>query len=178
MMRYLCRTADHIVTVSENSRRDIIEFFNVDEKRITNTYQAVRIPQKFLDVKLDQVVETNINSFGLGYEDYFLFLGAIEPKKNLSRLIDAYAASGTKRPLVVVGATAWQFAGDVEKIRDERFLNYRISSDSVAPIRHVRHLSYLDFQQVVGLIRGARAMLFPSLYEGFGLPVLEAMQLG
>ena len=178
MMRHLCKTADHIVTVSEHSRRDIMKFFGVSKGRVTNTYQAVNIPQRLLDASLDQVVSMIANAFELDYEGYFLFVGAIEPKKNLSRLIDAYAASGTKRPLVIAGGFGWQYESDVAKINDERFLRYRFAENVISPRRQIRHLSYVPFEQLVALIRGARALLFPSLYEGFGLPVLEAMQLG
>jgi glycosyltransferase involved in cell wall biosynthesis len=178
LMRHLCKTADHIVTVSEHSRRDIMQFFGVSEDRVTNTYQAINIPRRFLDTSLDQVAGMIANAFELDYEDYFLFVGAIEPKKNLSRLIDAYAASGTKRPLVIAGGLGWQYESDVEKIKDERFLRYQLAQNVISPRRQIRHLSYVPFEQLVALIRGARALLFPSLYEGFGLPVLEAMQLG
>ena len=178
MMRHLCKVADHIVTVSEHSRRDIMELFDVSEDRVTNTYQAVNIPQRFLDASLEQVVSLITNAFELDYEGYFLFVGAIEPKKNLSRLIDAYAASGTKRPLVIAGGIGWQHEKDIEKINSERFLRYQFANNVLSPTRQIRHLSYVPFEQLVALIRGSRALLFPSLYEGFGLPVLEAMQLG
>jgi glycosyltransferase involved in cell wall biosynthesis len=155
-----------------------MQFFGVSEDRVTNTYQAINIPRRFLDTSLDQVTGMIANAFELDYEDYFLFVGAIEPKKNLSRLIDAYAASGTKRPLVIAGGLGWQYESDVEKINDERFLRYQLTGNVISPRRRIRHLSYVPFEQLVALIRGARALLFPSLYEGFGLPVLEAMQLG
>jgi glycosyltransferase involved in cell wall biosynthesis len=109
---------------------------------------------------------------------YFLFYGALEPKKNVSRLIDAYAASRTQRPLLIAGGLGWQYAGDVEKIEDERFRVWRIDGNTITMERRVRRLPYVPRDQLISLIRGARAVLFPSIYEGFGLPVLEAMQLG
>jgi glycosyltransferase involved in cell wall biosynthesis len=178
MMRYLCRKADHIITVSEHTRKDVMELFGVNEDRITNTYQSVHIPKTLIDTNINGAADSIANAFKLDFEDYFLFVGAIEPKKNLSRLIDAYAASGTKRPLIIVGALGWQYKSELEKIKAERFLRYEVAQDLVTPRRQVRHLSQVPFEQLVALIRGARAVLFPSLYEGFGLPVLEAMLLG
>jgi glycosyltransferase involved in cell wall biosynthesis len=178
LVEHLCKKADHIVAVSEFSRRDIIRFFGIPESRITNTYQAVSIPEKLLAKSDDAVADELRNAFNLEMKEYFLFCGSLEPKKNISRLIDAYAVSGTRYPLVIAGALGWQCQVDVEKIQNERFLNYRIEDGRISADRHVRRLAYVPFAQLVALIRGARALLFPSLYEGFGLPVLEAMLLG
>jgi glycosyltransferase involved in cell wall biosynthesis len=178
LVQHLCKKSDHIVTVSEFSRTEIMRFFGIPENRITNTYQAVNIPRKLLAKTDDALADELRNAFNLEMKEYFLFFGAIEPKKNIARLVDAYAASGSRYPLVIAGALGWQYEIDVEKIQDERFLNYRISEGRIFADRHVRRLAYVPFPQLVSMVRGARALLFPSLYEGFGLPVLEAMLLG
>jgi glycosyltransferase involved in cell wall biosynthesis len=178
LLRYLCRKADHIVTVSEYSKRDIMKFFDLPEDRITNTYQCVHLPEALSSRPEAEVVDEIANAFGVGFREYFLFVGAIEPKKNLSRLIDAYAASGTRHPLLIVGGLGWKYDLDLEKIDDDRFSYYRQDQDQLRPERRVRRLSYLPLPQLISLVRGARAVLYPSLYEGFGLPVLEAMLLG
>lgn len=178
MIQELARSADHIVTVSEYSRQDIIEFTGMDPARITNTYQSVEVPAHLRAKTESEVADTLERHFGLEPKSYFLFLGAIEPKKNLGRLIDAFAASGTKRPLIVSGGLGWQYEADMEKLNDERFLSYRIDGQEMRPIRQVRRLSYVPYEHVVALLRGARALLFPSIFEGFGLPVIEAMALG
>ena len=108
LLTKLARTADHIVTVSEYSRQDIIRELGVDEKRVTNTYQAVDVPAEVLARSKDEIATELHALFGLGFREYFLFCGAIEPKKNVSRLIDAYAASGTKCPLILAGGGGWQ----------------------------------------------------------------------
>lgn len=169
---------DHIVTVSEYSRRDLIEFFDVPEDRITNTYQSVAIPESFMAAAEAQVAHDLQSVFGLEYKNYYLFAGAIEPKKNISRLIDAYAQSGSERPLVLAGGLGWLFEGDVKRINDDRFLSYRMNGSVIKPEKSVRHLSYVRRDDLLRLMRGARALVFPSIYEGFGLPVLEAMLLG
>lgn len=178
LLTSLARTADHIVTVSEHSRRDIIEFLGIDESRVTNTYQAVDIPAYLLDRTDGEVADDLAKLFGLDFGGYFLFYGAIEPKKNVSRLVDAYAASGSKLPLIIAGGSGWQNRADLRKIRDERFTNFRIDGNVVRRERQVRRLEFLPHDQLVTLVRGARALLFPSIYEGFGLPVIEAMALG
>jgi glycosyltransferase involved in cell wall biosynthesis len=178
LMQHLCKTADHIVTVSEFSRREIVRFFGIPEQRITNTYQAVSIPESLLAKPDDVLADELRHAFNLEMKEYFLFCGAIEPKKNIARLVDAYATSGTRHPLVIVGPLGWQYDIDIGKIQDERFLNYRMAEGKIFADRHVRRLSYVPFPQLISLIRGARGVLFPSLYEGFGLPVLEAMLLG
>ena len=178
LLRHLCERADHIVTVSEFSRRDIIGFSGIAEDRITSTYQSVSIPKHLLDRTDEHVAQDVRNLFGLDYKSYFLFFGAIEPKKNISRLVDGYAASGSRLPLVICGGLGWQFDIDLEKIADERFTSYQVAEGVISPQRRVRRLQYVPFAQLVALVRGARAVLFPSIYEGFGLPVLEAMLLG
>ena len=178
LIRHLCRSADHIVTVSEHSRQDIIRLTGIGENRITNTYQSVSLPER-LTARDDDAVAREIEAlFGLGFGEYFLFVGAIEPKKNLSRLVDAFAASGAARPLIIVGGPGWMNDADLRKIDSEQFLAYELKDNSIKPRRRVRRLSYVAFDHLISLIRGARALLFPSLYEGFGLPVLEAMALG
>ena len=178
LLRTLCRNADHIVTVSESSRRDIIRVLDVPESRITNTYQCVDLPEdpprsdedgKSLDIE---------KAFGVAPGEYYVFVGAIEPKKNLRRLIDAYAISGSKRPLLIIGGLGWEYEADLKKITEDRFSRFAFDGQHLRPERTVRHLSYLPKPQLVSLVRDARALFFPSLYEGFGLPVLEAMQLG
>ena len=178
LLTTLARTADHIVTVSEYSRRDIVEHLGIDERRVTNTYQAVDIPPQLLARRDVEVADDLAKHFGLPFGGYFLFYGAIEPKKNVARLVDAYAASGSRLPLIIAGGGGWQNKADMRKIGDARFVSYRLDGRSMRRERQVRRLEYLPRDQLISLVRGARALLFPSIYEGFGLPVIEAMTLG
>lgn len=177
MIRNLCDTADHIVTVSEFSRQDLIQFTGIPPERITNTYQAVTFPDALMNRSEDSVRQRLRERHDLEFKEYYLYVGAIEPKKNISRLIDAYAASGTRRPLAIAGGLGWMFEADLERINSERFLSYTAVDGTIKINRKVRRLSYLPLEDIVALIRGARAVLYPSVYEGFGLPVAEAMLL-
>ncbi len=160
------RYGDHIATVSETSRRDILALFpTVSPERVTNTYQALsHSPHPVGPDEVERIVR---GGFGLSPRGYFLFFGSIEPKKNVGRLLEAHLSSGTALPLVIVGARAWKSETELA------LLKYRPPDD-----RHVRQIEYLPADVLGMLIRGARAVVFPSLYEGFGLPILEAMSLG
>jgi glycosyltransferase involved in cell wall biosynthesis len=179
LLKKIAADADHIVTVSENSKRDIIALLGVDEKRITNTYQAVSFAKEDMERSEAEIAEQLAGSFGLELHEYLLFFGAMEPKKNVGRLIEAYLASGVDVPLVLVAAEGWQNEQEAVLLEELRG-NDPLSTESnrTRLKRRVRRFRYMRPSNLVTLIRGARAVVFPSLYEGFGLPVLEAMVLG
>jgi glycosyltransferase involved in cell wall biosynthesis len=174
MLRKIGAEADHIVTVSEHSKRDIVELLGVDEKRITNTYEAIEFPREFVERSDEVVAEQLRGSFGLSPQNYLLFYGALEPKKNVQRLIDAFMLSAVDIPLVITGAVGWGNKAEAKWLKEMREEERARPHES----RRIHHFEYVSVAMLVTLIRGARAVLFPSLYEGFGLPVLEAMRLG
>lgn len=168
--RGIARRADHIAVVSDATRRDVIQLLGVAEDRVTTTWQSVSIPAR-LRAATDATVATELEGvFKLGWKGYFLYFGAVEPKKNLARIVEAYLASGSDLPLVVVGGRAWLD-------EDETALMHQVLKRK-AGRKRIRLYEFLPFSMLVSLIRGARATVFPSLYEGFGLPVLESMLLG
>lgn len=178
MIAQICREADAIVTVSEHSKRDIMELFAVSPDKIFNTYQSVEIPERLLEIDEASLARRLLGAHGLTYKDYILFYGAIEPKKNLGRLIEAYLASGLKIPLMVVGKDGWLYQNDpaLKRIVGQSPVNQK--EGKIRPGTQVRRLDYVSFNQLVDLIRGARMVALPSLYEGFGLPIIEAMMCG
>jgi glycosyltransferase involved in cell wall biosynthesis len=169
MLKEIAARGDHIVTVSEHSRQDIINVLGVPEDRVTNTFQAVNMPQEALDKSAEDVEEEIGGLFDLAPQNYYLFYGAIEPKKNVKRLIEAYLSSRVKRPLVIVSSSGWQNKAELQMIKENP-----LRPDGSGIIQ----LGYLPYELLISLVKGARALLFPSLYEGFGLPALEAMALG
>lgn len=177
LLKKIAATADHIVTVSEHSRRDIIELLGVDEKRVTNTYQAVAFPKEYTEQPQDVIAERLKGTFGLDYQKYLLFFGAVEPKKNVARLIEGYHGSGVDVPLVIVGGEGWLNKTDREVLEASKQQG-RETLTTRPPSRQILRFPYVNLSALVTLIAGARAVVFPSLYEGFGLPVLEAMLLG
>lgn len=169
LARRIAREADHILTVSEHSRADIIRILGVEEARVTNLYQSTDIAALMAGVSEAQVAREVEGLLGTGMRGYYLFFGAIEPKKNIARLLEAYLASGSPHPLVIVGAPGWGSARDVALIAQFAALDAG---------KRIKRLDYLPRQTLATVIAGARGVVFPSLYEGFGLPVLEAMALG
>src|SRR3954451_22759927 len=107
LLRKIAAEADHIVTVSENSKRDIVEMLGVPEERVTNTYEAVEFPRELTERSDEVIAEQLGGSYQLEFRNYLLFYGALEPKKNVARLLDAYMLSGANIPLVVTGAAGW-----------------------------------------------------------------------
>ncbi|MFX1671547.1 glycosyltransferase family 1 protein [Paraburkholderia sp. A2WS-5] len=165
------QNGDRICTVSERSKEDIVDLFGVDRNSVTNTYQAVNTYHN--DVSNDSSAKDAIASsvYSLEPGSYFLFYGAIEPKKNVGRLIEAYLLASPKTHLVIVGNVAW-------KANEEMQFITSLLKQSPALARRVRIYDYAPREFLLDLVRAAKAVVFPSLYEGFGLPVLEAMQLG
>lgn len=168
----IIRTADHIATVSEASRNDILTMFGPDPDRVTNTYQSSPLPDAVTAATEAEDHAMIQSLFGLPPRGFFLFFGAADPKKNLGRIVDAYLASQTHKPLVIVSSRDWGMAGASGALGPGGTVYGR------KPEQQIIQLQYLPRDLLFRLIRSARAVLFPSLYEGFGLPALEAIQLG
>ena len=178
LVKKIADEADHIVTVSEHSRQDIISLLNVPPERVTNTYQAVSVPRRFIDRPDDEIAHEVQNILGLGYKKYFLFFGAMDPKKNIARIVQAYQGARTDMPLLVIGGLAWRLAHQRRLATKSQDRQAVLDLGPFPDNPRVQLVDYLPFDLLMTAIRGARAVIFPSLYEGFGLPILEAMQLG
>jgi glycosyltransferase involved in cell wall biosynthesis len=177
-VRMLARRADHIVTISEASRRDIINLLGVPERKITNTYLSAEIPEKYAN-KPDDVVKREVEgTFNVKYKEYMLFYGAVEPKKNIGRLIEGFLACDTNAPLLIVGKLAWKYEQELRLLNDDAQTYLEMVGAVIYRRRRIFRVDYAPFPLLVSLIKGAKCVLFPSLYEGFGLPILEAMKLG
>lgn len=170
LFRHLCqriaRSADHILTVSECSRRDIITELGVSPDLVSNTYQTIEPSfwQSRETVRAHWAADTLPQFPDRGY---FLFFGAIEPKKNLARILAAHDDQQITLPLVVVGTPGWGCSDVLE----------RLNAAASHPDRRIVFVPPVDREQLADLIRSARATVFPSIYEGFGLPALESLAL-
>jgi glycosyltransferase involved in cell wall biosynthesis len=156
--------ADHILADSIATKNDIVGHFHTSAKRITVVPLAA--DESFRPLHASDTMGI-LTDHALVSDGYLLFVGTIEPRKNLLRLLQAVELAGHRiGPLVIVGADGWkgeEIARDVERLqRSRRVLYLGYVADAIRP----------------ALMNGARAFVYPSLYEGFGLPVLEAMACG
>ncbi len=161
------RNTDHIIAVSESTRRDIVRLLGVPEHKITVIYEA---PRRFFHVLPDVDVRPRLRKrFGLE-RDFVLFLGTIEPRKNVPTLLSAFQQLlGHYHPevdLVVAGAPGW-LTDEVSGLVGRLGLSGR-----------VHFLGRVSDEEVVWLYNATRMLVLPSFYEGFGLPPLEAMACG
>ncbi|MBD2024947.1 glycosyltransferase [Leptolyngbya sp. FACHB-711] len=158
-----------IIAVSEHTKQDILTYFEVDPDRIIVTYQPIAL-KPLDDGDTDEEVEFFLQQYGLEPQNYLLFVGAIEPKKNVGRLLDAYATLDTEMPLIIAGKKGWLWE---EELGKTAYL-----FDQKRSKKQVRLLEYVSTNALRYLYRGAYCFVFPSLYEGFGLPPVEAMTFG
>jgi glycosyltransferase involved in cell wall biosynthesis len=147
----IVRRFDHVIAISEATRRDVIAYYGVDPSQVT----AVPLASRWPALPRDEVLRTK--------EPFFLVLGTIEPRKNLKRVIEAFATLQTNDRLLIAGTPGW---GSLDR-------------NPAAPVRdRVEFLGFVDDAELRRLLSRARALVFASLMEGFGLPVLEAMVHG
>lgn len=166
LVKKALRESALVLTVSECTKKDILNVFDVDPDKICVTYQPILAK----DVSFtEDSLAIALKKYKLKPQQYFLFVGAIEPKKNVGRLIDAYSTIDTDMPLVIVGKRGWLWDGEIGKLEGLFGKNFT---------RKVKLLEYVSKQDLLHLYSGAYCFIFPSLYEGFGLPPLEAMSLG
>ncbi|MDF0490492.1 glycosyltransferase family 1 protein [Sphingomonas sp. H39-1-10] len=170
LLRACVAAGDHILTVSQASRADILDCLGLAPEAVTAIHQAVS--ESFDRADAPDAEARRLRSlFDLEPRSYFLFYGATEPKKNVGRLIEAYLGAPIDRPLVIAGPEAWSSEGEL------RLLN-GAHGKALMRAGQVRRIDYLSAEHLGLLLRGARALVFPSLYEGFGLPPVEAMRAG
>lgn len=162
------RRAEKVIAISQNTKKDIVKIFGLAENKITVVYPGAEETFGIEPASLEYLK----SKFGLS-DKYILFLGTIEPRKNIKALIAAFKsiimnhrelASGLE--LIIAGAKGWKY--------EEIFL---MMSD-INLENKVKYIGYVTPEEKYGLIKNALVFVFPRLYEGFGLPVLEAMKIG
>ncbi len=158
LLRAVVAQAEAVVTVSETVRADIVRRLGVPSERVVNLYQAVDLPPALLAASEAVAAPCPAGSF--------VCVGSVERRKNVGRVILAHGRSGSRRRLVLVGPDGEGAAAELAAL-----------SAHPAPDRVLR-LPWIPRPELVRALRSARAVLFPSLAEGFGLPIAEAMMLG
>ena len=153
-----------VATVSEFSKNDIIEQYRVDEGKIINVSSAAKA--LFKPVAWEE--KEGIKAMYADGCEYFVFVGGIHPRKNLLNLLKAFSLFKKRQrsnmKLLIAGRLAWDYDQIVEKME-----TYKYRQD-------VKLMGYIEEEALAKLVAGAYALVFPSYFEGFGVPILEAMQ--
>lgn len=149
--KFSVQNADYIITISNFSKKDIISQYKIDKSKITVAYPGYN-EEIFKPVAAKQA-------------SYIIYIGTIQPRKNLIRLMEAVARIDNLK-LIIVGKTGWEY---------EEIL---AAPGKLGIEDRVEFKGYIATDKLADLLRGALAFVLPSLYEGFGIPVIEAMACG
>jgi len=158
------KKAKHIVTVSEFSKKDISTRYKIDSSKIDVVHNGAHDEYRPLEWEEREKVK---KQYADGCE-YFVFAGALHPRKNIVSLLKAFVAFKKRQrsnmKLVIVGRMAWKYE-EVAEMKDEM------------PFKNdVKWVGYMDVNELSKVIGGAYALVYASLFEGFGIPILEALQ--
>ncbi len=159
--------ATHVITDSASVKAEIIDYFGIDNTRITAIPLAASSQFRY---RTERECRPLLAPMGLTYKRFFLFASTIEPRKNLLRICAAYKnlrqAGQTDWPIIFVGGSGWKSEaehGEIKGLVDRGWAQY---------------LGFVEPRILPFLYSSAAALVFPSIYEGFGLPALEAQQSG
>lgn len=159
--KYSVKKAKKIIAVSKNTKRDLIKFYQIPEEKIEvvyNGYEKLSYNKK----ELPQIQNKLFNS----KEKYILFVGTIQPRKNLSILIKAFSIFSKTYPqfkLLIVGKKGWLYQKIFNEVKNLSLEKKIIFTD------------FVNDKELANLYYQAFCLVMPSLYEGFGIPILEAM---
>jgi len=158
------KKANSLATVSAFSKRDIAEQYKIDSSRIDIVYSAA----KDIFHPLTEIQKQNIKDQYTDGKEYFMYIGSIHPRKNLMNLLKAFSVFkkrlNSKMKLVLAGRLAWKYKSFSESLKSYKYRNDVILA------------GYTDEETLSKLMGGAYAMVYPSLFEGFGVPPLEALK--
>ena len=166
--RFAARHAAKILAVSDATKQDLTKFYGTDPSKIVVTHLGFDAAQ-FHPRNYDEV-QSVLDKYGLVYQKYVLFVGTIQPRKNLERLVEAFQKLRkqyhVEEKLAIFGGRGWLWEPIVKKIK-------MAGADGSA-----KYYDYLDKEDLPYIYAGAKLLTLPALYEGFGLPPLEAMASG
>lgn len=167
--KFSIENAEYIITISQFSKKDIIKNYKVDKKKITVAYPGFRSDKYFPISNLEKIEQ--IKSLYKIYGNYIIFIGTLQPRKNLKKLIECFLKIENLK-LVIVGKTVgegrkgWMY----QEILD--------TPKNLGIEEKVIFTNFVPDEDLVYLLNGATAFILPSLCEGFGIPVVEAMACG
>ena len=160
------RRSDHIITVSQFSKNDIVDRYHVDPERVTVIYEAPR--QEFREMDVGYCREMLAREYDVHFP-FILYVGRINARKNLERLVEAVSVlsgKGFPHELVIVGKQDWMAGRVLEKVRE---LSLELK---------VRFVGYVPAEHLPVFYNAADLFVYPSICEGFGIPLVEAMACG
>jgi glycosyltransferase involved in cell wall biosynthesis len=161
-----CKWSKNIVCVSNNTKKDLMELYDIPKKKMRVVYEGVN-PAPTDNVQKSIEI---LNKYKVQKQQYFIFIGRLEDRKNISNILNAYDILrkhfGIMQKLVLVGKGGHGW----ERIEQE-IVEHSFADDIVVT-------GFVDEDEKWALLRNASVFVFPTLYEGFGLPVLESQQLG
>tara|TARA_B100001245_G_scaffold77509_2_gene55121 strand:- start:3739 stop:4908 length:1170 start_codon:yes stop_codon:yes gene_type:complete len=167
--RSLKRTSN-IITISENAKKEIVDFYKFSEKHVHVATPAT--DQTILYKRSTKEIQRVKMKYGIEAENYILALSNLEPRKNLQALVEAYCdlpqSKRNKTALLLVGVSGWKADALFADIIDRVANGYNI----------IRPSHYVDDKDKAAIISGASLLVYPSHYEGFGMPPLEALACG
>ena len=167
LWKVLTKRADHIITISEFSKTEIVNHISYPEEKITSI--PLGVDERYFEKISMEQIQSVLHKFSID-RPFFLFVGSMQPRKNLLRILQAHAALpnnyAKELPLVIAGKIAWDDGETVKAIQvavtDKRCL----------------WLNYVSDIEKRALLQVTQGLIFASLYEGFGLPILEAFASG
>ncbi len=165
--RFAVKRAARIVTVSQATKDDIVRIYGADAGKIVPIHLGV--DEKYRPMPYDET-QSVLDKYGLSHKKYILFVGTMQPRKNIPKLVEAYEKlrrdNHLEEKLVIVGGKGWLWQPIMQKIE-------------TSPVRDsIKVMDYVPSEDLPALYAGASLLTLPALYEGFGLPPLEAMASG
>jgi len=165
-----CKKADKILSVSEFTKQDIIDRYGIDAKKIEVVYNGFENRDETGDWRHETREMRNHTILNLKSQIYFIFIGAVHPRKNVLGLLKAFehfkATFSKEHQLVIIGRKAWMNAELEDFYQQMKF------KDDVIWIEKIERNNLLE------ILQNAFALVYPSLFEGFGIPIVEAMSYG
>ena len=168
MVPIFIRRADKVITVSENTKNDIIKFLKVPKEKISVTFETYN---ECYDSEIKKEDSKKIlDKYGIN-KNYFLFVGMIEPRKNILSILKAFIELDDEldEDLVIVGKKGWYYR-EIEEFM-ENIKNKRLKN-------RIIFTGFVSEKELVSIYKNAEIFIYPSFYEGFGIPPLEAMVCG